>query len=204
MRLELQSLLDTGNFDGATQLCEERLRDEPGDADAHRYLAIVHAAQGRPGLAVRAARRACELAPADPRPWSDLGRVHIHLLDTEFIEEDDPFIGTTPAGSADWQLGLFSSYELQGGPLKGLGAGVGLFAIGDRGVGAFSATAGTLEGYERVDLSAFYNDFKPFNIQLQVRNVFDEKYVESADRAGAYATFGSPTAVLLTVRYDFE
>ncbi len=74
----MQDALDTGNFDGATQLCEETLRDEPGDADAHRYLALVHAAQSRPGLAVRAARRACELAPADPRPWSDLGRVHIH------------------------------------------------------------------------------------------------------------------------------
>lgn len=31
-----------------------------------------------------------------------------------------------------------------------------------------------------------------------------EKYVESADRIGAYAQVGSPTAVLLTVRYNFK
>jgi outer membrane receptor protein involved in Fe transport len=60
-----------------------------------------------------------------------------------------------------------------------------------------------LEGYERVDLHAFYNGFEPLKIALQVRNVFDERYVEGADRTGAYAQFGSPTAALLTVR-DFE
>lgn len=121
------------------------------------------------------------------------------LLDSEFIDEDDPFFGTTPAGAADWQIGLFTSYELQGGPLKGLGFGAGLFAIDDRGVSTFQA-GGTLEGYERVDLTVFYNGLEPLSIALQVRNVLDEKYVEGADRAGAYAQFGSPRAALLTVR----
>ncbi|MGH8564291.1 MAG: TonB-dependent siderophore receptor [Gammaproteobacteria bacterium] len=124
------------------------------------------------------------------------------LLDSEFIERDDPFFGSIPAGAGDWQAGLFTSYELQGGPLKGWGAGVGLFAIDDRGVSSFIPGA-TLEGYERVDLSAFYNGFEPLTVALQVRNVFDEIYVEGADRTSAYAQFGSPTAVLLSVRYDF-
>jgi outer membrane receptor protein involved in Fe transport len=120
------------------------------------------------------------------------------LLDSEFVEEHDPFHGSRPAGAADWQVGLFTSYELQDGPLKGLGLGGGLFAIGDRGVSPFQP--GTeLEGYERVDLKAFYNGLEPFKIALQVRNLFDEKYVEGADRTGAYAQFGSPRAVLLTV-----
>jgi len=125
------------------------------------------------------------------------------LLDSEFKERDDPFFGSTPGDAADWQVGLFTSYELQGGPFQGLGAGVGLFAIDDRGVSTFIPGA-TLDGYERVDLSAFYNGFKPFKIALQVRNVFDEVYVAGADRTAAQAQFGSPTAVLLTVHYDFE
>lgn len=124
------------------------------------------------------------------------------VLDSEFTERDDPFFGSIPAGAADWQVGLFTSYELQGGPLRGLGAGVGLFAIDDRGVSSFVPGA-ALEGYERVDLHAFYNGFKPLKIALQVRNVFDERYVEGADRTSSYAQFGSPTAALLTVRYDF-
>lgn len=121
------------------------------------------------------------------------------LLDSEFVEQDDPFHGSKPAGTADWQVGLFTSYELQDGPLKGLGLGAGLFAIGDRGISTFQA-GGELDGYERVDLKAFYNGFEPFKIGLQVRNLFDEKYVEGADRTGAYAQFGAPRAVLLTVR----
>ncbi|MGH8473591.1 MAG: hypothetical protein ACREVJ_14285, partial [Gammaproteobacteria bacterium] len=59
------------------------------------------------------------------------------------------------------------------------------------------------DGYERVDLSLLYHGLKHAKIALQVRNVFDEKYVESlrADFTGNH--FGSPTAVLFTVRYDF-
>ncbi len=124
------------------------------------------------------------------------------LLDSEFTERDDPFFGSIPRGAADWQIGLFSSYELQGGPLKGLGFGAGLFAIDDRGVSSFIPGV-ALEGYERVDLSLFYNGIKDTRLALQVRNVFNERYVEGADRTGSYAQFGSSTAVLLTLRHEF-
>ncbi len=87
--------------------------------------------------------------------------------------------------------------------LRGLGFGVGFFAIDDRGVSTF-VPGGVVDGYERVDLSAFYNGFKPLRVALQIRNLFDERYVEGVERPGSYAQFGSPTAVLLTVRYDFE
>jgi TonB-dependent siderophore receptor len=117
------------------------------------------------------------------------------LLDSKFVEKDDPFHGSRPAGTADWQVGFYTSYELRSSPLKGFGLGTGLFAIGERGVSEFIPDA-NLEGYERVDLNAFYN-FEHFRVALQVRNVFDETYVEGADRPGAYATFGAPTAVLL-------
>ncbi len=50
----------------------------------------------------------------------------------------------------------------------------------DRGASGFVPGA-TLKGYERLDLHAFYNGFKPFRIALQVRNVFDERYVEGTD-----------------------
>ncbi|MGH8727717.1 MAG: tetratricopeptide repeat-containing sulfotransferase family protein [Burkholderiales bacterium] len=74
----VQDALDAGDFDEATRLCEEGLRDAPSDPDAHRYLAFVHAARSHPQLAVGSARRACQLAGSDPRAWSDLGRVHVH------------------------------------------------------------------------------------------------------------------------------
>jgi len=124
------------------------------------------------------------------------------LLDSESKERDDPFFGSIPGGTADWQVGLHSSYELQSGLFRGLGFGVGFFAIDDRGVSTF-VPGGVVDGYERVDLSAFYNGFKPLRVALQIRNLFDERYVEGVERPVSYAQFGSPTAVLLTVRYDF-
>ncbi len=123
------------------------------------------------------------------------------LLDSEFIEGTPETLGNSDTGTADWQTGLYTSYELQSGPLQGLGVGVDLFAIDDRAV--VPEEPGTLGGYERVDLQAFYNGFEPFEIQLLVRNVFDERYVEGFDREGGFAQFGSPTAALLSVRYAF-
>ncbi|MGH8608338.1 MAG: hypothetical protein ACREX9_13260, partial [Gammaproteobacteria bacterium] len=62
MRTKLQAALDAGDFPGALDCCRERLSEQPDDADAHRHLAQLHAASGEPGLAMRHARRACELA----------------------------------------------------------------------------------------------------------------------------------------------
>ncbi len=122
------------------------------------------------------------------------------LSDFEF--KDGPFVGSTPAGAADWQLGAYTGYEVQTGALKGLGLGVGLYAIDVRGASYFLPGV-TVDGYERVDLSLFYNGLKDTKIVLQVRNVFDETYIESFDGFGS-GHFGAPTAVLLTVRMDLE
>lgn len=122
-------------------------------------------------------------------------------LDSNFEDPRDPFFGATPGGAADWQVGMFTSYELQSGALKGFGAGATVFAIDDRGVSTFSR--GMLDGYERVDLNLFYKGVPSWEFALLIRNVLDERYVEAADRPGAYAQFGSPTAALLTVRRLF-
>jgi TonB-dependent siderophore receptor len=124
------------------------------------------------------------------------------LLDSEFIEGDPGTIGNSVTGTADWQAGLYTSYQLQSGPLQGVGFGVGLFAVDDRSVSEF--VNGRLEGYERVDLSLFYNGIPNTKIALQARNVFNERYVEGSDRIGGFNQFGAPTAYLLTLRYDFK
>jgi len=76
MRTRLQPALDAGDFPGAVDCCRERLNAVPEDADTHRHLAQVLAASCEPGLAMRHARRACELAPDDLRfadGWHNLG-----------------------------------------------------------------------------------------------------------------------------------
>jgi TonB-dependent siderophore receptor len=117
------------------------------------------------------------------------------LLDAEFIERDDPNFGNSPRNAADWQVGLYTSYESQSGPLKNLGLGAGLFAVDDRPV--MASSSGTIDGYKRADLHTFYNGFEHFRISLQVRNLFDEDYLESLGDPSSVNYFGAPTAVLL-------
>jgi tetratricopeptide (TPR) repeat protein len=71
----LQSRLDSGDVAGALAHCREEIAKAPGHADGHRYLGQLLALRGEWLPAQRSARRACMLAPEDPRCWSDLGRV---------------------------------------------------------------------------------------------------------------------------------
>ncbi len=74
------------------------------------------------------------------------------------------------------------------------------YAIDERGVSTF--VTGTIPGYERLDLHAFYKGFRNIELNLAVRNVTNETYIEGADHPGAIAFFGSPTAALFSVKYS--
>src|SRR5262245_7973464 len=73
----VQEALSQRDPHAARRICAARLAEDACDAPAHRYLGLVVAALGNRGAAEQAARRACELAPRDPRSWSDLGRVQV-------------------------------------------------------------------------------------------------------------------------------
>lgn len=75
--ISLQAALDCQDMNAAVNLCEERLREAPHDAETHRHLSQLHAKRGARTKAFTSARRACELGPNDPGTWSDLGRVHV-------------------------------------------------------------------------------------------------------------------------------
>jgi len=75
LAMQLQQVLDRGDFSAALVLCSERLQLTPDDADAHRHLGQLHVLQNHRTEALHHAQRACELAPDDPRSWSDFGRV---------------------------------------------------------------------------------------------------------------------------------
>lgn len=100
---------------------------------------------------------------------------------------------------SDWQLSLYTDYEIQHGALRGLGFGITGISLDDRRVNLYSPEL--LPGYERIDLHAFYRGWKQVEVNLVVRNVTDEVYIEGADRSSSYATFGSPLAAQLSLRY---
>lgn len=72
---EVEKLLAAGDGRGALRHCRDQVAARPGDPEGHRHLALLLMAAGNPLAAERAAERACSLAPADARCWSDFGRV---------------------------------------------------------------------------------------------------------------------------------
>lgn len=124
-------------------------------------------------------------------------------LDAEYIDPLDPNFGKTPGGTVKRQSSLYTSYELQGGTLKGLGFGATLVSVGDRIV--LTDENLFVDGYERVDLHAFYNGLPRWNFSLLVRNVTDETYIERPNSAFLYSHFfGAPRSVLLRADYRFD
>jgi TonB-dependent siderophore receptor len=123
------------------------------------------------------------------------------LLDSRFIDHRDPNFGNSPVDAADWQLGLYTAYTLQSGPLAGLGLGAGLYAVDRRPVTADDP--GTIDGYERVDLQVFYRGIEGLDLSFQVRNLLDEFYVESLERPNGLNHFGAPRSYLGSIRMRF-
>lgn len=123
------------------------------------------------------------------------------LLDAEFTERDDPNFGNRPRFSAPWQVSLFSTYELQSGPLKGLGFGGGIFAIGDRTV--LDNNDATVDGHERVDLTAFYNGLENAELSIYVRNVLDAEYIERPLFSSRLSQYGAPRSFVVRGRVKF-
>ena len=93
---------------------------------------------------------------------------------------------------------LWTVYELQRGPLRGLSFGGGFRALTYRFVDPSNSVV--LPGYGRLDAMASYafghihNDEKPFKLSVNVQNVTDRKYFESGNTPSVIFP-GSPVDV---------
>ncbi len=108
-------------------------------------------------------------------------------------------VGNRLPNSANHSFNLWTAYEIQQGELQGLGAGIGLFFVGDR--------AGDLDNsydvpsYVRTDAAIFYNQDK-FRVALNFKNLFDVDYFESALNSNR-VYYGQPFTVQGTVSWRF-
>lgn len=135
-----------------------------------------------------------------PLPGLTIGAA-LTLLNSEFIDPRDDNYGLSPDGIKK-QGSFFASYEIQKGLLRGLVVGGSFISVGERQVLGFGMNE-YMEGYERVDLNFSYKAFDNLDISLNVRNLFDKKYIERVRDRYQDNFFGAPRAALLKTTYHF-
>lgn len=126
-------------------------------------------------------------------------------LDAEITEDNNAAnIGSTPTQIPRSYVGrIFATYELQSGPLQGLGVGGGVYF--QSGFELELPNRFRTDSYERVDAVLFYHPpQKAYELAINVRNLFDATYIENPGTLIAFNQFGAPLSVFGTLRVNFS
>ncbi|MEO0409735.1 MAG: TonB-dependent receptor, partial [Cyanobacteria bacterium P01_A01_bin.135] len=119
--------------------------------------------------------------------------------DARIIEDNEFPVGRRLINVPENAASLWSSYEIQGGDLAGLGFGIGLFFQGERN--GDIRTPFTLPDYLRTDAALFYRR-DSFRAQVNFQNLFDVRYFEGS-RDQFRVNPGLPFTVLGNVSWEF-
>ncbi len=117
-------------------------------------------------------------------------------MDTEIIKGDANAVFELMPQN---QVSLWSNYELQGGPLAGLGLGAGI-----TGMSHFQTSTGIeAPGYAVVDAKLSYPLTPKLTATVDVNNVFDREYYSRVGAATTFNFYGPSRTVLVGARYEF-
>lgn len=203
---------DGTTFDPVTsELMELGIRFELADNRASVTLSYFDLVQNnvlqadplRPAFRIQSGEsssRGVELdLTANPLPgWQILGSAS--FSQAEVTGDANPArIGLRLPNSPDQTFSVWNKYTWQSGPLKDFGVGCGIIRVSDR-VGDANNTF-IIPSYMRVDLSVSYARDR-WAVDLNLRNVFDEDYIEAA-RSRVAVRPGAPTNLLARLRYRF-
>lgn len=123
-------------------------------------------------------------------------------LDMEIRESVfDAQLGERPAQVPDHKASIWGDYQVQGGPLSGLGFGLGVRYNGE----SFGNVPNTVEvdGYTLVDAAVYY-DLGQVELSLNVQNAFDNRHVPGCFvRASVLCTYGQVRTVSGSIRYHW-
>jgi iron complex outermembrane receptor protein len=113
--------------------------------------------------------------------------------------------GNRPSNVAKSNASLWTSYEFSQGQWAGLGAGAGVFYMGDRF--GDNANSWELGSYSTCDISVWYTlplakDKQNLRFQLSVKNMFDETYY-SASGGDLRINIGQPRSLFASVSATF-
>lgn len=111
------------------------------------------------------------------------------------------------AKTPEFSWSLYTRYDFTRGPLRGLGASMGVIWQDDRMAGNAARTASspdplTLPAFWRVDAGLFYRVNEHLDLSLQVQNLLDETiFVDGT--TGANLQMAAPRTVTLRLGYTF-
>ncbi|PPC06684.1 TonB-dependent receptor [Acinetobacter pittii] len=120
--------------------------------------------------------------------------------DAEVTKDNTLQKGTALANIPKNSFNLLNIYEFQDGPLQGLGLGINQKYI-DKRAGQTANSTYTMKGYAVTDLVSYYQATPKLRLNLDVKNIFDKVYDESAFRSYAYP--GESRTVQLGMSYMF-
>lgn len=137
-----------------------------------------------------------------PVPGLNLN-ANVTYLDAEITKDtQEGFVGSYPSRVPQDYFGrVFATYQLQSGPLQGFGFGGGVYFQGGYDL-TLPNRIGT-DSYQRVDAVVFYRGDKRYDVSVNVRNLLNEKYIESPGNSNAFNGFGAPISAFGTVRVYF-
>ncbi|MGD1896965.1 MAG: TonB-dependent siderophore receptor [Phormidesmis sp.] len=119
--------------------------------------------------------------------------------DAKVTEDNRIPVGDSLRRVAEHTANLWTTYEIQGGDLQGLGLGLGLLFVGER-EGDLPNSDFELPSYFRTDASIFYRK-ENWRAGININNLFDTEYYESGSSFGVYP--GSPFNAQATLSYTF-
>ncbi|MEM9266960.1 MAG: TonB-dependent siderophore receptor [Cyanobacteria bacterium P01_F01_bin.13] len=100
--------------------------------------------------------------------------------DTEITQDNSGLEGNDLFGVPEHNFNLWTSYDIQSGPLEGLGFGIGFNVLSERF--GDNANSFTLEDYFLTNAAVSYQR-DDWEIGLNIRNLFDQDYIESAENS---------------------
>jgi iron complex outermembrane recepter protein len=120
--------------------------------------------------------------------------------DARVTEDNNIPLGDLLPSVPENAANLWTTYELQGGDLQGLGFGFGLVFVGER-QGDFPNSNFQIPSYVRADAALFYRQDN-WRASINVNNLFDVEYYESAaSRLNVYP--GAPLNITASLSYTF-
>jgi iron complex outermembrane recepter protein len=169
-----------------------------------RNIATVDPTDARFSIAIGEQRHQGAELDVNGQPFPGLNlNAAFTYLDAVVTEDNDPTrVGSYPIWVPRSYVGrVFATYQLQSGPLQGFGFGGGVYFQG--GYELTFPNAFKTDPYERVDAVLFYRGNKRYDVSVNIRNVLNQRYIESPGLLHGFNGFGAPITAIASIRVFF-